>query len=95
VRCTKVNTKQPAIYTLENNSKLDDEEHQLQEGEEEDDNDFDTAISVSDAHDLPDGAIHVCHWWHASAATTSVYKQPEKQFFTSGERTHREDWSYI
>jgi hypothetical protein len=55
---TKRNTKQPANCTCENDSKLNDEEQQLQE-EEHNDNSFDAAISIVDVHDLLDGATHV------------------------------------
>jgi hypothetical protein len=69
------------ICTFENNSKLDDEEQQLQEEEGDDGTDFDASISDYDAH--------------ASSGTTSVYNHPEQQSFISGERTHGEDWPHI
>ena len=56
-RRTKGNAKQGVISTIDNDSKFDEEEQQLQEEEEK--SDFDSALAVSEAHDLLDGAIHV------------------------------------
>jgi ATP phosphoribosyltransferase regulatory subunit HisZ len=56
-RRTKGNAKQPFISTIDNDSKLDEEEQQLQE--EEENSDFDSALAVSEAHGVLDGAIHV------------------------------------
>lgn len=53
----KGNAKKPVTSTIDDESKFDEEEQQLQDEEER--SDFDSALAVSEAHDLLDGAMHV------------------------------------
>ena len=78
-RRTKGNEKQAIVSTIDNNSTLDEEELQLQE--EEENRDFDSAVSASEAYDLLDDAIHVLDGMiqqqqHATTTTQSSTSPP-------------------